>query len=137
MIVFSLIRVYSCQIIQNASECARECEKRATLIWNAGQAEWNMDSAPTWVEFLFQVLFVIGTLFRVDTQHSSVPLRIMHRGCEGETQKYGSTCLLRITMSLRMSLKLWGRAGKLNFVFCVCMAFEEGQVFASLQDLTM
>ena len=41
-------------------------------------------------------------IFQVGTPHSSVPLRTTFRSCQGETRKYGSACLLRITMSLQI-----------------------------------
>ena len=57
-------------------------------------------------EFLFRVLIGIGTLFRLGTPHSSIPLRITFRSCQGEMQKHGSTCLLRTTMGRQiMSLE--------------------------------
>ena len=88
--------------------------------------------APTRIEFLFRVLLGIGGLFWVGTTHSSAPLHITSRSYEGETQKHGSTCLLKITMSL----KLCRRGRKLNFLwFCVYMAFRKVQVFDSQQDL--
>ena len=59
-------------------------------------------SAPARVAFLFRVTRGVGALFRVVTPHSSFPLRITFRSCQAETQKHGSACLLRITMSLQI-----------------------------------
>ena len=78
---------------------------------------WLNPCAPTRVEFLFRVLLGIGALFRLVTPHSSVPLCITSRSCEGETQKHGSTCLLRITMSFNfyLVLRVWLSVTGLNY----------------------
>ena len=77
------------------------------MYWHKLQLLWFFKRiAPTRVEFLFRVLLGIGALFRVITPHSTVPLRVTSRGSEGETQKHGSTCLLRITISLKFCLVL-------------------------------
>ena len=62
----------------------------------------NYLSTSTRVEFLFRLLLSIGVLFRVGTPYSSIPFRITFRSCQGETQKHGSTCLLRITMGMQI-----------------------------------
>ena len=111
--------LYSTLCLHGGTTNPEICPRRAKCYFSKSSVATKA-YAPTWVEFLFQVLLGIGTLFRIDIPHSSVPLRITPRSCEGEMQKHGSTYLLRTTTSLRMSLKLWRRAGKLNFVwFCV------------------
>ena len=54
-----------------------------------------------------------GALFRLGTPHSSIPLCITFRSRQGETQKKGSTCLLRITMGLQMSLEKFIPKGRI------------------------
>ena len=80
----------------------------------------KLRSAITLVEFLFRVLLCIGALSRLDTPHISVPLRTTPRSCQGETQKHGSTCLLRITMSLQiMSLENFIPKGRIQNFYSV------------------
>ena len=59
-------------------------------------------SSLTPVESQFWKLLGVGALFRVGPPHSSIPPRIKFRSCQGETQKNGSACLLRIAMSLQI-----------------------------------
>ena len=54
-----------------------------------------------------------GALFRLGTPHSGIPLCITFRSRQGETQKHGSTCLLRITMGLQMSLEKFIPKGRI------------------------
>ena len=54
----------------------------------------------------YSELLGTGVLFRVVTPPSSVPLRVTSRSCEDETQSYGSTSLLRITVSFKFCLLL-------------------------------
>ena len=89
-------------------------------------------AAPTRVEFLFQVPLGIGALFRVPrgigallrvgTLHSSIPLHIALRSCQGKTQKHGSTCLLRKTMTLANNVfrKIYAkRKDSTKFLLCI------------------
>ena len=48
----------------------------------------------------FNSLHIKIVLFQVGTPDSSVPLCVIPRRCEGETQKHGSTCLLRVFLLL-------------------------------------
>ena len=97
--------------------------------------------APTRVEFLFQVLLGLGMVFRVGTPHRSIPLRITFRSCQGETQKHGSTCLLRITLSQQIiSWEKFIRKGrKENFysveLFCYRRNVLIGLNYTELQKI--
>ena len=75
------------------------------------------------VEFLFRVPLGIGALFRVGTLHSSIPLRITFRNCQCETQKHGSTCLLRITMSMEIIFRKICTKRKNRRKFLLCITF--------------
>ena len=89
--------------------------------------------APTRVEFLFQVLLGTGVLFRVGTPHRSIPLRITFRSCQGETQKHGSTCLLRITLSHQIiSLEKFIRKGRRENFYSVELFWYRRNVLIEL-----
>ena len=63
-------------------------------------------------------------IFRVGTPHSSIPLLITFRSCQGETRKHGSTCLLRIAISLQiMSTENFTPKGRIGENFCSVKLF--------------
>ena len=67
------------------------------------------------------------------TPHRSIPLRITFRSCQGETQKHGSTCLLRITLSHQIiSLEKFIRKGRRENFYSVELFWYRRNVLIEL-----
>ena len=83
-----------------------------------------LETAPTWVEFLFRVLLSIETLFQVDTPHSSIPLRITSRSCDGGMQKHGSTFAENNNEPKNdpQTMRVWR---KIKFYLALCVWFSK------------
>ena len=80
------------------------------------------EEAKGWV-FNCQRNTLVGALFWVGTPHSSIPLCITSRSCQGEMQRHRITCLLRIIRSLQiMSLEAFILKKK-NRKFLLCITF--------------